>query len=148
MNLHDIVRREDRAVRRAEGGTPQAGQVNLLARCLLNTLERYYITLAVLAKNGSGTLNRPELERLCIQTAQRISLLQEFEAPEFYDRGLFKQFIQELRNRGFLHGNDDNRIVFDQRVERMSRDARLILEKGIRHGIIQATPRGLAAPPE
>ncbi len=135
-------------VRRAEGGTPQAGQINLLARCLLNTLERYYITMAVLAKNGSGTLNRPELERLCIQTAQRISLLQEFEAPEFYDRGLFKQFIQELRNRGVLHGNDDNRIVFDQRVERMSRDARLILEKGIRHGIIQATPRGLEAPAE
>ncbi len=40
------------------------------------------------------------------------------------------------------------RVPFDQRVERMSRDARLILEKGIRHGIIQATPRGLDAPSE
>lgn len=133
------------SVRRAEGGTPQAGQINLLARCLLNTLERYYITLAVLAKNGSGALNRPELERLCIQTAQRISLLQEFEAPEFYDRELFKQFIQELRNQGVLSSNDDQRIVFDEQVERMSRDARLFLEKGVRHSIIQVAPQGLRA---
>lgn len=131
-------------IRRAAGGTPQAGQVSLLARCLLNTLERYYITLAVLAKNGSGTLNRPELEKLCIQTAQRISLLQEFEAPEFYDRGLFKQFIQVLRNQGVLHSNEDHRMEFDEQVERMSLDARLILEKGIRHGIMQVTPGGAA----
>ena len=64
---------DGKRLRRAEGGTVQAGQINLLARFLLNTLERYYITLAVLAKNGSGTLNRPELEQLCIQTAQRIT---------------------------------------------------------------------------
>lgn len=131
-------------IRRAAGGTRQAGQVNLLAGCLLDTLERYYITLAVLAKNGSGTLNRPELEKLCIQTAQRISLLQEFEAPEFYDRGLFKQFIQVLRNQGVLRSNDEHRIEFDERVERMSQDARIILEKGIRHGIMQVAPAGAA----
>jgi glycerol-3-phosphate O-acyltransferase len=129
---------DEKRIRRAEGGTVEAGQINLLARFLLNTLERYYITLAVLAKNGSGTLNRPELEQLCIQTAQRISLLQEFEAPEFYDKGLFKQFIQELRNQGVLRSNEQQRIVFDRQVERMSRDARLFLEKGIRHSIIQA----------
>ncbi|MEE4175057.1 MAG: glycerol-3-phosphate 1-O-acyltransferase PlsB [Xanthomonadales bacterium] len=129
---------DSKRVRRAEGGTMQAGQINLLARFLLNTLERYYITLAVLAKNGSGTLNRPELEQLCIQTAQRISLLQEFEAPEFYDKGLFKQFIQVLRNQGVLRSNDAQRIEFDRQVESMSRDARLFLEKGIRHSIIQA----------
>ena len=137
---------DGKRLRRAEGGSVQAGQINLLARFLLNTLERYYITLAVLAKNGSGTLNRPELEKLCIQTAQRISLLQEFEAPEFYDKGLFKQFIQELRRQGVLSSNDEQRIEFDRQVERMSRDARLFLEKGIRHSIIQAAAYQPALP--
>jgi len=137
---------DGKMVRRAEGGTAQAGQVNLLARSMITTLERYYITLAVLAKNGSGALNRPELERLCILTAQRISLLQEFEAPEFYDRGLFKHFIQELRNQGVLSNNADNRIEFDERLHRMSQDARLFLEKGVRHGIIQVAPQGLRLP--
>jgi glycerol-3-phosphate O-acyltransferase len=141
------VSEDGKRLRRAEGGSVQAGQINLLARFLLNTLERYYITLAVLAKNGSGTLNRPELEKLCIQTAQRISLLQEFEAPEFYDKGLFKQFIQELRNQGVLSSNNEQRIEYDRRVERMSRDARLFLEKGIRHSIIQAAAYQPALPP-
>ncbi len=137
------ISEDGRMVRRAEGGTLEAGQVILLARSMLTTLERYYITLAVLAKNGSGVLNRPELERLCILTAQRISLVQEFEAPEFYDRSLFKGFIQELRNQGVLHSNADNRIEFDERLHRMSSDARLFLEKGIRHAIIQVAPQAL-----
>ena len=133
-----------RSVLRAEGGTREAGQVNLLARSLLTTLERYYITLAVLAKNGSGSLNRLQLERLCILTAQRISLLQEFDAPEFYDRSLFRQFIQELRRREVLVGNEHDRLEFDERLARMSNDARLFLEKGIRHGIIEVAPQALS----
>jgi len=131
---------DGRQVRRSEGGSDQAAQISLLARSMMNILERYYITFAVLAKNGSGKLNRPELERLCILTAQRISLLQEFEAPEFYDRSLFKQFIQELRNQGVLVSNNENRIEFGERLYRMSDDSRLFLEKGIRHGIIQVAP--------
>jgi len=132
-------------VQRAEGGSAQAGQINLLARCMLTTLERYYITFAVLAKNGSGTLNRAELERLCILTAQRISLLQEFEAPEFYDRNQFKQFIQQLRQQGVLISNANSQIEFDDRLHRMSDDSRLFLEKGIRHGIMQITPAAVTA---
>lgn len=129
---------------RAAGGSREAGQISLMARSLLTTLERYYITLAVLAKNGSGTLNRQQLERLCILTAQRISLLQEFEAPEFYDRSLFRQFIQELRRRQVLIGNEHDRLEFGERLDRMSDDSRLFLEKGIRHGIIEVAPQALA----
>ncbi len=142
------ISEDGKTVRRLEGGSLQAGQMSLLARCMLPTLERYYITLAVLAKNGSGALNRPELERLCILTAQRISMVQEFEAPEFYDHGLFKQFIQELRNQGVLVSTAENRIEFDDRVRRMSDDARLFLEKGIRHGIIQVAPQALRTTPQ
>ncbi|MEJ2534748.1 MAG: glycerol-3-phosphate 1-O-acyltransferase PlsB, partial [Gammaproteobacteria bacterium] len=131
-------------IERAEGGTREAGQLNLLARSLLPTLERYYITLAVLAKNGSGALTRPELERLCILTAQRISLVQEFEAPEFYDKELFRQFIHELRRREVLVNNDKDRLEFGERLGRMGADARLFLEKGIRHGIIEVAPQAPA----
>ena len=110
------------------------------SRSMLHTLERFYITLAVLTKNGSGTLSRAELERLCILTAQRISLLQEFEAPEYYDKGLFRQFIGELRRLDTLKPNEDNQLEFDDRLARMGADARLFLEKGVRHGIIQSAP--------
>lgn len=129
---------------RTQGGSREAGQMNLLARSLLPTLERYYITIAVLVKNGSGTLSRAQTEKLCILTAQRISLLQEFEAPEFYDRSLFRQFIAELRNQEVLVGNKDGLLEFGEQLDRMSEDSRFFLEKGIRHGIIQVAPQALA----
>ena len=63
-----------------------------------------YCTIAthLLARNGSGTLSRAQLENLCILTAQRISRLQGIETPEFLDRGLFRQFIGELGKFGIL----------------------------------------------
>jgi glycerol-3-phosphate O-acyltransferase len=132
-------------IQRAEGGTADAGQLNLLARCLLQTLERYFITITVLTKNGSGTLNRAQLEKLCMLTAQRISQLHEFEAPEFYDRRLFRQFISELRRLGYLTNSPDEKLEFGERLNRISRDARFILSKEIRHGISRIAPQVLDA---
>jgi glycerol-3-phosphate O-acyltransferase len=127
-------------VERAAGGSDDAGQLILLARGLLPTLERFYITVAVLDKNGSGTLTRVQLERLCILTAQRISLLQEFGAPEFSDRNLFRQLIAELRRQGMLVADEQGCLEFEQHLGRMGKDARLFLHKEIRHSIIRAAP--------
>lgn len=142
---HGLLSRADDGakLRRAEGGSVEAGRFNLLARSLLTTLERYYIAIAVLAKNGSGVLSRQQLERLCIMTAQRISLLQEFDAPEFCDRNLFRQFIRELRRREILVGNEQDKLEFGEALDRMGADSRLFLEKGIRHGILRVAPQAL-----
>jgi glycerol-3-phosphate O-acyltransferase len=132
---------------RAMGGSEAAARMNLLARSLLPTLERYYITIAVLTKNGSGSLSRLQLERLCILTAQRISMLQEFEAPEFYDRNLFQQYINELRKREYLLTGENETLQFGERLALMGEDARFFLEKEIRHGIIQVAPHVLVSGP-
>ena len=135
---------DGRKFERAEGGTAAAGQLNLLARSLLQTLERYYITIAVLAKNGSATLSRGELEKLCILTAQRISQLHEFEAPEFYDQKLFRQFIGQLRTLGYLTNTEDGKLEFGDALDEIGRDARFILSKEIRHGIARIAPQGVS----
>ena len=115
----------------------------MLARILLPTLERYYITVAVLDKNGSGTMTREQLERLCILTAQRIALVQDSTAPEFYDKHLFRQFITELRNHGMLVKNEEGQLEFEKHLGRMGADARLFLNKEIRHSIIRAAVASL-----
>ena len=112
---------------------------------LAASIERYYITIAVLAKNGSATLSRGELEKLCILTAQRISQLHEFEAPEFYDQKLFRQFIGELRNQDYLTNTEDGKLEFGDALDEIGRDARFILSKEIRHGIARAAPQALAS---
>ena len=117
--------------------------MQVMGHVLLQTFERYYITLAILAKNGSGTLTRSELERLCYLTAQRISQLNEFAAPEFSDRNMFKQFISLLREHGILTTNSDEKLEFNEMIQQISDDARFILSEEIRHGIFRVAPQVL-----
>ena len=130
-------------LQRAEGSTDEALQLQILGRSLLQTFERYFITIAVLAKNGSGSLTRPQLERLCILTAQRISQLSEFDAPEFYDRNLFRQFIDLLKERGVLIINAEGRLEFGDTIASIAADAETLLSEDIRHGIIRVAPQVL-----
>ncbi len=127
-----------RSIRRAPDDSARAGQLNLLARCMLQTLERYYITTSVLARNGSGSLSRGQLEKLCILSAKRISRLYEIEAPEFYDRNLFRQFIGELRKLEILTNDLEGKLLFDERLDEISEHARFILRREIRWVIVRA----------
>ncbi len=127
----------EEVIRRARGGSAENFRLRLMGRALIQTYERYYITIAVLAKNGPGTLTQRELERLCTLTAQRISLLNEFEAPEFYERTLFRQFISLLRDLKILSNNGQERLEFNSMIEQLSEDAKRILSKEIRHSIVR-----------
>lgn len=136
-----LIRNEDgETLSRATDNPESVMQLNILAHSLLQTIHRYLITISVLARNGSGALSRADLERLCIHTAQRISMLHEFNAPEFYDKSLFRGFIAELRKTGYLSSNQDNMLVFDQRLEQISQEAQFILGEAIRQEIDRQTP--------
>lgn len=136
-----LLRGSGDSLQRAPGGSDEAFHLKLLGNALLQTFERYYITIAVLAKNGSGRLSRTQLEHLCILTAQRISMLHEFDAPEFSDRTLFRQFIAALQDVAILGVDEAGNFTFDRRLELFARDAKLILGKEVRHSIIQITPK-------
>ncbi|MDT8321058.1 MAG: glycerol-3-phosphate 1-O-acyltransferase PlsB [Xanthomonadales bacterium] len=140
---HGLLTRgsDGQTLERAAGGDPRERQLRIMGYALLQTFERYYLTVAILAKNGPGTLTRNELERLCILTAQRLAELNEFAAPEFYDRNLFRQFISNLRETGALTTTDDDKLDFGAQLERISEDAKFILSKEIRHGIIRVAPQ-------
>ncbi|MFW5926439.1 MAG: glycerol-3-phosphate 1-O-acyltransferase PlsB [Wenzhouxiangella sp.] len=138
-----LLRSSGDFLQRAPGGSDESYYLRLLGNSLLQTFERYFITVSVLVKNGSGNLTRQQLEKLCNLTAQRISLLHEFEAPEFYDRTLFRQFTESLFENGFLGRDEENRLTFDQQLETFARDAKLVLDKEVRHAIIQITPNVL-----
>jgi len=128
---------------RPEGGGRKELQLNVMGNMLLQTFERHYITVAILAKNGSGTLSRGELERLCFLTAQRISQLNEFAAPEFSDRQLFRQFIALLRDKGVLTTNENEKLEFNEMIQQLNNDAEYILSTEIRHGIMRVAPQVL-----
>jgi glycerol-3-phosphate O-acyltransferase len=138
-----------RIVSRGPGQGDAAFQLRAIAQNLLQAFERYYIAIAVLVRNGPHTLSSGELENLCTLTAQRLSLLQELNAPEFFDKSLFRGFIQKLRERKVVWTDDAGKLDFDSELENVARDAKVILSREIRHGILKLTPerREALAPP-
>ena len=134
---------ENGDLEKPEGGSHEDLQLRIMGHALLQTFERYYITVAVLAKNGSGKLSRSELERLCILTAQRISQLNEFAAPEFYDRKQIRQFIKLLLDTGVLRNNEEDKLEFNSVIQQISEDSRYVLSEEIRYNIIRVAPQVL-----
>jgi glycerol-3-phosphate O-acyltransferase len=131
---------EGRVITRQPGQSDSAFRLRVFARNILPSIERYYIGLALLVKNGPHALSAGELETLCWLTAQRLSLLHELNAPEFFDRSLFRGFIQKLRERRVISADENGKLVFDPQLVAVAQDARVILSREIRHGILKLTP--------
>ena len=117
----------------------EAVQLSLLAQATLQTIERYYLTIALLLKAGSGEITQAMLEERCQLMAQRMGLVYGFNSPEFFDRALFVNFIDLLRRRGVLQASGAGRLEFDQVLGRVAEDAQLVLNDEIRHSILQVT---------
>jgi len=128
------------SVQRDPGQSDGAFQLRVIAQMLLQTIERYYIAIAALVRNGPNTLTSAELENLCTLTAQRLSLLHELNAPEFFDKALFRGFIQKLRERRVIWTDAEGKLEFHAELESIVRDAKIILSREIRHGILKLTP--------
>ncbi len=125
---------------RSTGQTDEVFRLRATGQPLQQAFERYYIAISVLAKNGSGTLATGELEGLCQLAAQRLSLLYANTAPEFFDKTLFRGFIQKLREMRLIWPDDAGKLAFGERLEALARDARLILGRELRHTIERVSP--------
>jgi glycerol-3-phosphate O-acyltransferase len=93
----------------------------------------------VLLKAGSGRVNQDALELQCQLMAQRMSLLHELNSPEFFDRTLFKNFIELLRARKVIDVNAEGRLIFNEILPAVAEDARLVLHEQIRNSVLQVT---------
>ncbi|WP_430391722.1 glycerol-3-phosphate 1-O-acyltransferase PlsB [Dyella sp. 20L07] len=133
---------EGRVLERGPGQDDAAFQLKIIARSLIQAFERYYITIAALVKNGPHTLSGGELENACTLTAQRLALLNELSAPEFFDKALFRGFIHKLRESRIVWTDENGKLDYDHALEDMVRDARVILAREVRHSILKITPGG------
>ncbi|HET7592889.1 MAG TPA: glycerol-3-phosphate 1-O-acyltransferase PlsB [Rhodanobacteraceae bacterium] len=136
---------DGRLLHQASGREDNSYQLRLLAHCLLQAFERYYIAIAALVKNGPHTLSAGQLENLCQLAAQRLSLLYQQSAPEFFDKSLFRGFIQKLRERRIIWADEDGKLDFDAVLNDVARDARLILAREVRQSIMKITPGAVEA---
>ncbi len=57
-------------------------------------------------------------------------------SPDFFNKSLFRDFIRSLHELGVLRRNSDGLIEFDDDIESIGADARLVLGEEIRHSIL------------
>jgi glycerol-3-phosphate O-acyltransferase len=130
---------QGRMLRRRVGQTDQAFQLRVVAHTLVQAFERYYIGIALLVRNGPGSLSTAELENLCHLTAQRLALLYERSAPEFFDRNLFRSFIGTLKEHRFVWLDAAGKLDFGDAMATIAKDSRLILSRELRNSILKLT---------
>ncbi len=133
-------------LQRNAGQTDEVFRLRAIGHSLQQAFERYYIAISVLVKNGPGVLGSAELESLCQQAAQRLSLLYAPAAPEFFDKTLFRTFIQKLRELKLVWLDENSKLMFDEHLDAWAKDAKVILGRELRHTIERVSPE--AARPE
>ncbi len=125
--------------RRPRTGTAEAVQLSVLAHATLDVIERYYLAIALLLQAGREAITQDALENRCQQMASRMSLLYELRSPEFFDKTLFRQFLDLLRERNVISTAPGGRLTYDQALLDVATDAQLVLSEQIRHSILQVT---------
>ncbi len=143
MATHGLLESNDDGASwsRPEVGTAEAVQLSVLGQLSMQIIERYYLAVALLLKAGSGRISQDALEQQCHLMAQRMSLLYELNSPEFFDKSLFKNFLDLLRARAVLGINAEGRLTYTDLLIAVADDAQLVLHEQIRNSILQVTHR-------
>jgi glycerol-3-phosphate O-acyltransferase len=117
----------------------EAIRLSLLAQATIQTLERYYLAIALLLQAGSGAIQPAALEERCHLMAQRMTVLYGLNSPEFVDKSLFRNFIDLLIRRNVIQMSQDDKLMFGEPLLGVAADAQLVLSEQIRHSILQVT---------
>jgi glycerol-3-phosphate O-acyltransferase len=112
--------------------------LTLLARAIVQTLQRFYMAIALLLNAGQNRLSAEELEDLCTVMAQRLSILHGLNAPEFFDKTLFRHFIQTLLDQGVLRQDEAGKLGYREVLGELAEGAaKRVLPAEIRLSIRQ-----------
>jgi glycerol-3-phosphate O-acyltransferase len=131
--------RNKKILERPPTGSAKAYQLLMLGQTMVPMLQRFYLVIAILVRNGSGHLTRARLENLCQQSAERLSMIYGLHSPDFFSKSLFQDFIRMLQHQGALQRNSDGKLAFTDDIESIGADARLVLGEEIRHSILSLT---------
>jgi len=133
--LHSLLEQDVPVFVRNIGQSDEVFRLRAIGHSLQQAFERYYIAFSILAKNGSSVLSASQLESMCQLAAQRLSLLYAQTAPEFFDKSLFRGFIQKIRELGLVWPDQSGNLCFDSRLSTTASDAMFILGRELRHTI-------------
>jgi glycerol-3-phosphate O-acyltransferase len=98
--------------------------------------ERYYLTFIVIWQSAGAPMTETDLEQHCHLLAQKISMIYGINAPDFFDRQLFRHFIETALDLGYLEKNDTQALVIAKSFEQVNLDIRNLLSTEVRSTIL------------
>ena len=128
-----LLTRDGEFLVRPPAGSAHAFQLLMLGQSMVPMLQRFYLVIALLVRNGSGALTRVKLESLCQKSAQRLAMIYGLHSPDFFNKELFQDFINALRELGVLRRNAAGFLEFDDDVQKIGEDARLYARRELVH---------------
>jgi len=133
-----LLRFENGVYLRPAPSSRQFVLLTLLARTITQTLQRFYMATSLLLNSGQGTLSAEELEDLCVMMAQRLSILHGLNAPEFFDKTLFRHFIQTLIRQEVLRPDAQGKLGYHDKLAELAEGvAKRVLSAELRLSIRQ-----------
>ena len=133
-----LLREEDAVFLRPAPSSRQFVLLTLLSRAIAQTLQRFYMAIALVLNAGQNALSAEELEDLCTVMAQRLSILHGLNAPEFFDKSLFRHFIQTLLDERVLRQDETGKLSHHPQLsELVEGAAKRVLPAEIRLSIRQ-----------
>ncbi|MBF8779807.1 glycerol-3-phosphate 1-O-acyltransferase PlsB [Pseudomonas fulva] len=144
LTRQGLLRQEDGIYLRPAPSSRQFVLLTLLARAITQTLQRFYMATSLLLDSGQHSLTAEGLENLCVMMAQRLSILHGLNAPEFFDKALFRHFIQTLLRQGVVRPDEAGKLGHHAELGDLAEGvAKRVLSAELRLSIRQvATMRG------
>lgn len=141
-----LLRRNDAGRLSApEPNSQEFFELRMLGETLRPILERHFLTLALLQHGGSGTRTRRALENDCHLLAQRLSLLYDFNTPEYSEKTSFSVLIAKLIDAELLREDEAGLLHFDKHITTPLAQASLVLPAEARQAIRRMACAGLVS---
>ncbi|MDH3633807.1 MAG: glycerol-3-phosphate 1-O-acyltransferase PlsB [Gammaproteobacteria bacterium] len=131
-----LLEQVDKDLRRPRRSNHEFIQLTRLAHIVQPILERYYMTFIVLWQTSGDPLQEATLEHRCHLLAQKISMIYGFNSPDFFDRLLFRDFIETMLENEYLVKNNQQQLEFATEFDYVSLDVRNLLSTEVRSSIL------------
>lgn len=143
LNLGLLGRREDGWLMRPAVASPEFSILSMLGRVMGETLERYCMTTWLLAHEyrGQANLARGRFEEDCRLLAERMAVLTGRDSPEFFDKALFRGYLDTLIDVGLVSIGEDQKLVMDERIVTIAERALELLSDDSRQTLLQLISR-------
>lgn len=130
-------------LRRPDVTTPAFSTLSMLGRVMSETLERYCMTALLLAEESKTEqpLRRDKFEEDCRLLAERMAILTGRDAPEFFDKALFRGHMTTLIEVGLVVETDAKTLAVDPKIERVAERSMELLSDEARQTLLQLLSR-------